>query len=370
MEKSIYFDYVNQYFPSLVTASVEKLNDSNRPLTYMFRQYLTPRFSIDGRWAAVSGLYTRVAADIVATNSPLPLIKRDSVQSANGFLPKIGVKMSLNEQQMQNLDALIALSAQNNGQNLNQMLQLLFEDTPKVVEAVYERLEAIFLEGLSSGVAIADTNNVGQATRVNYGFKAANQFAASGVVWKGNESTAKPFDDIRRVADKAEKDGNSIIRCFADDEWIDAACASEQARAYYAFSVNSTTVANVANVPILDREQLATALQRKYNIQLVRVNRSVRTERDGVQTSTKPWKKGSATFVCDDNVGDLVWANCAEANHRAENVVYTTADDYILVSKYHKTDPIEETTASQARVVPVISNIDRIYTLDSTQVQA
>ena len=368
MEQSIYIDFVKKYFPDLVVASVNKLNDSSRPLSYTYRRFLTPSYSVDGRWASVTGKYTRVAADIVAVNSPLPLIKRDSVESASGTLPKLGVKMTLNEQQMQDLDALIALSAQNGGRNLNQALQILFEDTPKVIEAVYERLEMEFLQGLSSGAALADAGNKGVATRINYGFKAENQFLAKTAVWEGNPQTAKPFDDIKQIIDKAEEDGNVVVRVFADDNWIDAACASEQVRAYSAFAVSNGSIANVATIPVLDREQLAQALSRKYNIELVRVNRSIRTEIDGVQTSIKPWKKGSATFVCDDVVGDLVWANCAESNHRAENVTYQTVDDFILLSKYHHNDPIEEATASQARVVPVISNVDRIYTLDSTTV--
>lgn len=365
MEKSLYFQYVQKYFPQLVLAIVNKLNDSNRPLTYLFRNLLRTRYSVDGRWATITGNYTRVAADVVAMDSPLPLIKRDSLEQASGFIPKMGLKLFLNEKQMSDIEAMLA-----NGTPVTQVINVIFEDTPKVIEAIYERIEYMFLLGLSTGAALATDaeGNRAVGTRLNFGFKTENTFGVK-TLWANNASTATPFDDIKKVMDKAEEDGNTIIRVFADDKWIDDACASEQVRNYYAFALNST-VANAANVPILDRDQLAAVLMRKYGIGITRVNRSIRTEKNGVQTSKKPWKSGSATFVCDEQVGDLVWTNLAEMSHPVAGVSYETADDYILVSKYRDNDPLREYTSSQARVVPVISNVDRIYTLDSTTVQA
>jgi len=47
-------------------------------------------------------------------------------------------------------------------------------------------------------------------------------------------------------------------------------------------------------------------------------------------------------------------------------VTYQMADDFILASRYSTNDPLQEITASQAMVVPIINNVDRIYTLDTT----
>lgn len=365
MEQSLFFLYVEKYFPQLVLQVIERLNDSARPLSYLHRTLFTPRFSVDGRWATLKGNYTRVTADVVAMDSKIPLIKRDTIETASGYIPKIAVGMALNEKQMSDIDAMIA-----QGVPETQVARAIFEDTPKVIEAVFERLEYMALLGLSTGYATADSeNNVGTETRINYGFLDANRFGVS-VAWKGNNATSKPFDDIKRIMDKADEDGHTITRVYADDQWIDDMCMSEQVRSYFVFAINNTAVPSGGVVPILDRAQLASILERKYNIELVRVNRSLRTEKNGKQTSVKPWKTGSATFVCDDVLGDLVWTNVAEATRRVSGVTYETANDYILVSKYRKNDPLQEFTTTQARVVPVISNVDRIYTLDSTEVQA
>ena len=95
----------------------------------------------------------------------------------------------------------------------------------------------------------------------------------------------------------------------------------------------------------------------------------MKTELNGVKQNHNPWKKGTITFVCDEELGSLVWTNVAEVNRRVDGVVYQVADEYILAKKYSKTDPLREFTASEAMVAPVLNNVDRIYTLDTQTVQ-
>lgn len=75
------------------------------------------------------------------------------------------------------------------------------------------------------------------------------------------------------------------------------------------------------------------------------------------------------TFVCDEELGDLVWTTLAEENRPVNGVVYQKADEFILAKKYSTTDPLREFTAAEAMVVPVLNNVDRIYTLDTQIVQ-
>lgn len=97
----------------------------------------------------------------------------------------------------------------------------------------------------------------------------------------------------------------------------------------------------------------------------------MKTEKNGKQTVERPWAEGTIVFVCDNQVGSLVWTRTAEMNHPVAGVTYQTADNYILVSKYRENRPaLREYTSSQARVVPVIANPDRIYTLNIKTVQA
>ena len=102
----------------------------------------------------------------------------------------------------------------------------------------------------------------------------------------------------------------------------------------------------------------------------MKVDRSVITEKNGVRKSYKPWNADKLIFLTTEEVGALVWGTLAEKNHPVEGVTYTTIDDYKLVAKYSKTDPFNEWTSVQALVLPVIENVDQIYSLDCSQVQA
>ena len=147
MEKSLYFEFVQKYFPQLVTSLVEKINGSVNGLRpYMYNQYLTKKFSADGRWASVTAEYTRVAADVVSMDSELPLKSRDKIATVEGNIPKSGMKLYISEKELKDLDSMIA-------QNLPepQVVQNMFADLPRCIQGIYERIEDIFLSELSSG---------------------------------------------------------------------------------------------------------------------------------------------------------------------------------------------------------------------------
>lgn len=362
MEKSLYFNYIQKFFPKLVLGVTEKLNDVNGgALSYMHKNLLNTEYSVDGRWESLTGSYSRVAADVVAMDSELPLKKRDSLSRASGDLPKIGMELYLNEKQMSDIDALIAQDL-----DTGTIVSKIFEDTPRVITGVLERLEAMFLRGLSHGVALTETDNVGTGVRVNYNYLNENQFGVE-ALWD-TPASSKPLNDIEKVVARATESGYNITRAYADPATINALLASDQVRAQYAFSIGY--VGSTGNVPIPSLDQVNTMLSSKYGFTITKVNRSVITEINGVRTPSNPWKVGTMVFTVDEKVGSLVWTRLAEENHKVEGVAYQNADTFILVSKYRVNRPsLREYTTSQARVVPVIANVDRIFTLDSLTVQ-
>lgn len=357
MEKSLYAQYVDKYFPTLVTSIVERLNGENRTtLPYLYRQLLEPVFSADGRWASILAEYSRVAADVVALDSELPLKSRDAIETASGDIPKLGLKMYLNEKQMKDLDSMIALNMP-----VNRILQNIFGDVTRVIEAVYERIEDIFLSELSSGVGVSERNN-GTGVRIDMNYKPENQMAAVAATWEGNPATCKPLDDIQAIFDKAQDDNNVITDIWADDKWLKAFYAADQVRGQYAFNAG-VSVSNT-NVPVLGFEQAASVVSQKWGVTLHRVARRVKTEINGQKNNHTPWASGVAAFTCDPILGSLVWTTVAEQTRPVSGVDYQNADEFILVSKYSTNDPLREFTSSQAMAIPVLNNVDRIYTLN------
>lgn len=361
MNESLYLQYILTRFPALVLRTIERLNDKNQTeLTYLFKQLLTKAYSVDGRWATITGNYNRVAADVVAMDSSLPLKTRDALEKASGNIPKMGMELWLNEKQMSDIDALIA-----QGLPENEIIAKILADTPRVIQGIYERLELMFLEGLSTGVALADSNNVGTGVRVNYGYLPENQFGVT-ALWTDSVNS-KVVDDINRVKEKATNDGNGLLRAYTDTATFNQLVLSQQFKEQFAF--NRGFVGN--NIPAPTLEQANTVFSDLFGFSLTKIDRVIKTERDGVKTSNRPWKQGTIVFTSDLIVGNLVWTRLAEMNRPAKQVTYQTADDYIMVSKYHTVRPsFAEFTNSQARVVPIVTNVDRIYTLDTTIIEA
>ena len=242
-----------------------------------------------------------------------------------------------------------------------QILQKMFADLPRCIEAVYERIEDMFLSELSTGVALA-TRSGGTGVRVDMGFLEKNKFGYKGAAWTDAENST-PLDDIQLVYDKALEDQNTITTAYLDDYTIKLLGKSKQVREQFAFNQGITTN---GNVPVLSYEQVASVFLAKWQTRLVRVARTIKTELNGKKGTHNPWAKGHITFTCYDNLGELYWTNTAEATRPVAGVSYETAEQFILASRYSTNDPLREFTSSQAMVVPILNNVDAIYTLDST----
>ncbi len=361
MEQSLFLQWVQKYFPGITLSVIETLNGTKLLPTYLHRSMLRKDFSVTGKWESLSAAYSLVMADVVAMDSSLPLKKRDAISKASGDIPKQGMELKLNERQLTDLDTLIAQGGTN-----QQVLARLFADVPRVIGGIYERNEAIFLEGLSSGLAIIDdTETVGTGVRLDFGYPAANKFGVS-VVWS-SPTTSVPFDDINRVLDKVSQDGNKVIKIMMDRATFANLAKSTQTKQLYAFDQGFVG----ANIPVPSIAKLNAFTQAAYGYVFEIVDRSVKAERNGVQTASKPWALNAVVFVCNEVVGSLAYATLAEQNHPVQSVEYQTADDFILVSKYRLNKPsLSEVTASQSRVVPVITDVNNIYLMDANTVQA
>lgn len=363
MEQSLFAKWVEKYFPGLTIKVVETLNGENRQPSYLHRAMLRKEESVDGKWESLSSDNVTVAADVVAMDSSLPLKTRPSLSSATGEIPKMGMELKLNENQLTALDTLVAKGAGDAA-----IVAKLFADTPRCITGIYEQNEAIFLQGLSSGVALVDGNNVGTGVRLNYGYLAANKAGTTGAIWStANLTGVTPITDIRVLLDKANEKGITLAIAMMDRATFNRLKASDEGKSIYA-----TTIGNFGTTqPIPTASQFLAAFKDEYNVEIRIVERSVNFEKNGVKTAVKPWATGQVVLLPNAEVGSLVWAKLAEMNHPADNVAYSTVEDYILVSKYRLNRPsIAEFTSSQARVVPVISNVESIFVLDTLTVQA
>jgi hypothetical protein len=101
-------------------------------------------------------------------------------------------------------------------------------------------------------------------------------------------------------------------------------------------------------------------------IEFLKIDRTVYFEKNGVRTPVKPFNADKLVFLSSTQVGSLVWGTLAEVTNPVNGVNYQILDQYKLISEYSTTKPLIEHTTGEALVIPVIENVDMIYTIDKS----
>lgn len=358
MNQSLFVQFI-AYFSALAKTIEETVNGKKTQLTYLYKEMLTEELSVDLQWKSLTVNSNIVAADIVALDSSLPLKKRDSFGTASGDIPKTGLKLQLSEKQMSDIDVLKARNVET-----SVLVEKIFDDTKKAVMGIHEKMEFIFLQGLSTGVGLVeDENNVGTGVRVDYGYLASNKYGAT-TVW--SDANAKPIDDIKRIVKAAKAKGDSIKILMMSDVTFDKLASNQQTRENYAFSQNFVG----SNVPTPDLEQVNAMMQRKFGLTIIVVDRTITTERDGVRTVHTPWATDNVIFLTSPKVGKLAYGILAEETRKSPKVMYEKSGSFILLKKWSTEEPFSEFTSSQALALPVINNVSSIYLMNCEEATA
>lgn len=363
MKESLFIQFVAAIWPKLNLYIKEKEEPKKR--SYLHKEMLTPVYSADQKWEGTSAKTAYVAADMVAMDSPLPIKKRGAVASSNGKLPKVGMKKILVETDINAINIMkahyeSAKSPDEKAEEKQRILAKLVNDGEACSVGIDEKNEANFLMALSEGVLLVeDEDNVGTGLRVNFGYLDENTF---GTITKGKVS----YEDIETVKSKADTDGNTIttlmlakskLNEIRKERWARELVADADGKVY----TDETTL----NVPSV--KKFKEAFEDEFDITLKVVDRSILFEKNGQQKSLKPWNADRLVFLCSDVVGSLVWGTLAESTNPVDGVKYAKVDQYKLISKYSKTDPLQEFTNGQSLVLPVIEDVEQIYVIDCSE---
>ena len=128
------------------------------------------------------------------------------------------------------------------------------------------------------------------------------------------------------------------------------------------------TYTDETNLPVPSVKSFTAAFEEEFGYAIETVDRTVVTEKNGKKKNVKPWNKDRLVFLCQEEVGSLVYGTLAEATNQVQGVQYATIDDYKLISRYSHNEPsLEEVTSGQALVLPVIEDVDQIYVIDCSE---
>lgn len=361
MNESLFHAYIAKFFPRLQTL-VEKVNGKrDGQLSYLHKDttILHREYSPDNKWESGSVDSRYVAADFVAMDSELPIKSRDSLVSANGKIPKSGMQRVMKESDITNIHIMEA-----QGATQQRIARKLANDPVACSTGLDEKNEYNLLFGLSNGyLAIKDEDKPDALMRLNYNYLPEHSF---GVAEKGSLT----LDDIKRVISRADENGNTIIQIWIAKSAYDALRQTRGARELVA-TYDGRIYTDDSNLPVPTASKFNEAFADDNNGITFRViDRSVLLEANGVKTSVKPWNRNKLIFVCNQMIGALVYGQLAEMTNPVKDVDYQTIDEYKLISKYSETNPLREMTSGQQRVVPVIENVDQLYSLDISEAQS
>ena len=353
MLQSLFYKYLERFFPMLQRL-IETVNKKRGvALTYLYKEHLNEEYSPDNKWESTISDTTYVAADFVSMDSRLPIKKRDTIQTSNGKLPKIGISRILRES---DINILNTMQAQ--GGNAQLISRKLANDPVACAQGIDERNEFNFLFGLSNGyMAIKDEDNPNALMRISFNYLAENTFYSS---TKGEPE----LEDILDVIEKAAAKGVTIRYIWISKQTYDALRHTRGARELSA-NYERRIVSDDFTLPVPTPNKFDEAFSDETSgVEFVKVNRSVIIEKDGKRTSVKPWNDSRIIFVADNIVGTYVYGRLAEMTNPVENVLYQVIDNYKLIARFRETNPLRETTTGQAIGAPIIENIDQIYILD------
>lgn len=362
MNPSLFVEYIDKFIRLVVGKITEKINGKKAEEQLLHKTMLTEEYSADLTWGSTEVSTSIVAADVVSMDSRLPLKKRDKISNASGTIPKIGIKFRKGEKAISDINVMRA-----KGAGETEIVNKIFEDIPKAIKGVDVRKEILFLQALSTGVAlVSDEDNTGTGIRVDFGYKDENTFHATKAKW--GEADAVPQDDVQQLFDKAQEDGNSISLVMISKKYFNLLRNSEQGK-LLAANYRNQVVTDVKLLSTPSRTTLLEALADEYGATFRIVDSSFRIEKpDGARVAIKPWAEANIVGLPAENVGRLVYGTLAEETNPVSGVSYQKSGTHTLVAKFSKTDPLEEFTTAQALALPVIDGVDSIYILhaDST----
>lgn len=353
--ESLFNKYLKRFMPKL-QLWVETENGEHKERTYLYKEHLRSEYSVDGKWESTTADTTYVAADFVSMDSPMPLKRRDSIATANGKLPKIGMSRVMKESDLQ---AIRILEAQ--GDSENRIVTKLKNDPVACATGIEERNEYNFLYGFSRGyVGIPDEDNEGRMLRLKFNYFPKNTYYAT-------EKGVISLSDIMNVLEKASDAGSIISKIWIAKSTYDRLRQTREAKELWA-NYSGQSFTSDSTLPVPTASKFNEAFSDETNgVEFQIVNRSIIVEENGKRNSVKPWDENRLIFVTSEIVGSFIYGRLAEQDNPVDGVNYTTLDGYKLIARFRETNPLREITTGQAIAAPVIENVDQLFVLDLSQ---
>ena len=296
----------------------------------------------------------KIAADLVARGASVDKKTREAIARIQGDIPKIAVKRTKNDEELNEYDIMVAMTSQN--PDLRRLVEAWAEDTDFCWTAVAARLEWMALQSISLGkITLTNTNNVSAISEydVDYQLPADQKvgFQTGSANW-ATSASAKPITkDFKAVVRAAKKKGHNLkfafmsldtFATFTECEEVQKICAS--------FAANALGIQQTPSV-----EQVNTALRGlSYlrGLQVVVIDQDITIEKDdGSRITGNPFADNVVMFSESKVLGNTYWKKPADMNVQG-SVAIKALNGHTLIKKFANEEPLEEVTMGIANAFP------------------
>lgn len=301
-------------------------------------------------------------ASVISRDASAPLRSRALLEKLQGSVPAIKQKFQMSEEDYRQWLAIQGMAGLSGSAKINQIMDLIWNDAKKAAEAPIKRLDAMVLEGISTGAITIDVNNnpdgVALSAPLSLGMPAENK-ANAAVSW-ATSATAKPVTDITAMAEKAAEKGMSIEKMLMTRaKFIEMSKTQEVIdvlQGYFNFAKK--------NIPTF--QQVNDYLSANLLPQIELVEYVTGVEKDGKIEAYRPFKSQNVAFLPAGKLGVIHNAFAIQQIAPVAQVSYAL-NNRVLVSKWSQNDPFGEYTMGELNAFPGFEAIKSMYLLDTVQ---
>lgn len=332
------------------------------PTLFPLKQNLTLSWKALEKQAGV-----RIAADIVARGASLDKKTREALNRLQGDIPKIAIKRTKEEDELNEYDIMVALAG--NNPDLRALVEAWAEDTQFCWDGVAARLEWIALQSISLGkVTLTSDNNAGPLSEFNadYAIDAARKkgYQTGSASW--DNTSAKPITkDFRAIVKAARAEQINLRYAF-----MNAATFAKFAECEEVIKLSASFAQNVLGVAYTPTvESVNEALKRLaylYGLQIIVIDQQITIEKkDGERITANPFADDVVLFSEDKILGNTFYTIPADFKLKGSAAI-KALNGPVCIKKYSLEEPICEVTQGIANAFPAWLASGRSFLMDVT----
>lgn len=343
---------------------IDSRNDRFDPLWYpAYFGVAPPQMSLTFT-SVIGASRIEAAASVVDRDAETPLRSRPDLSKLSGEIPAIKEMFSMKESDMREYLVMQNMSLPE-ATKKNAIMDLIWNDTRKVGNSVYKRVDMMCLEAVSTGkISLTTTNNpdgIILSQDLDLLMPSDNK-KQSAVTWN-TAASATPITDIETVLAAATAIGVSIGKMLMTptlfSKFRKTTEVLDTMKAYF-YGPKPGAGFNPVGISTLDRVNEFLAANRLPIIELV--DKTFGVEKDGKISVLRPFNEDNVSFIPNSQLGMIKNALAMEEVNKVDNVSYGKFGS-ALISKWKQNEPLREWTKAEWNAMPSVDAIDAMFIL-------